>query len=152
MIKQQQQQRRRKCLIFARKQDSRTNKSKQQRAPTRTRSHDNTILIVELLDMKAHLLERRKALGRLSGVHHHVWAHVWARVRGVRQRRVLGLEPGVPFGVPVLPLPRSFHSLNPVLCDLDAARARPIASAWVGRTGAGASVGGCWDAFYCCWW
>jgi hypothetical protein len=50
----------------------------------------------------------------------------------------LGLAPGVPAPAPFVP-GRSFRSLYPlVFCDLDAARARPIASAFVGRTGAAA--------------
>ena len=79
-----QQRSRKRPLIPTSKQDSRTNKSKQ--PSTRTRSH-NTILIVELLDMKAHLLERRRAFGRLSRVYDRVRIRVRirARVRGVRQ-------------------------------------------------------------------
>src|ERR1700679_620006 len=153
MIKQQQQRSKKRPLIPTSKQDSRTNKTK--KPSTRTRSYNNTILIVELLAMKAHLLERRRAFGRLSGVHDHVRIRVRirARVRGVSQQRIppsgQGLEPSVPLGVPVLHLPRSFRSLYPpVFCDLDAARARPIASACVGRTSAGAGAGGCWDD---CW-
>ena len=86
MIRQQRS--RKRSLIPTSKQDSRTNKTKQ--PSTRTRSHNNTILIVELLAMKAHLLERRRAFGRLSGVHGHVRIRVRirARVRGVRQQRI----------------------------------------------------------------
>ena len=57
----------------------------------------------------------------------------------------LGLAPGVPAPAPVpvpAPFPRSFLSLYPlVFCDLDAARARPIAASCVGRMGARAGAG-----------
>ena len=154
-----QQRSRKRPLIPTSKQDHRTNKIKQ---PS-TRSHNNTILIVELLAMKAHHLERRRAFGRLSGVHDHVRAHVRirirarARVHGVRQRRVPPRGPRTrarcPARCPCTASPSVLsQSVPAVFCDLDAARARPIASTWVGRTGAGAGTGGCWDVCCRCDW